>query len=229
MAQQARAVQTRQEIILAAAKVFAERGYAAATVAEILKVAGLTKGAVYFHFSSKEELALAVISAQSPWLETLDLTAPGFQPVIDMTTAYAVALLHDPVIRAAVRLVIEHGAFDKPHIEAWRATIDLTRDMLDRARETGDLLPGIDSSRTAETITGSFTGIQLTSQVLTGRSDLLERVALWWRLLLPGLVPADRLPLLNPAGSPKVTTHLAGLVAEFTRSNAPGRTRASEN
>jgi len=203
MAQQARAVQTRQEILRAAAEVFDRKGYAAATMADILAVAGMTKGAVYFHFASKEELALAVVSEQSPWLESLDLSAPGFQPVIDLTTAYARALLDDPFIRAAVRLVIEHGAFENPNTEAWQASILLIRSLVVQAEEAGDLLPGLDATVVAETITSSFTGIQLTSQVLADRADLLDRIRAWWTLLLPGLVRPERIPTLDPAGSPR--------------------------
>lgn len=44
MAQQARAIQTRQSILLAAATVFDERGYGSATISEILARAGVTKG-----------------------------------------------------------------------------------------------------------------------------------------------------------------------------------------
>ncbi|BFV58291.1 ScbR family autoregulator-binding transcription factor [Kitasatospora sp. CMC57] len=206
MAQQARAVHTRQQILNAAAQVFAKRGYAAATMAEILTVAGLTKGAVYFHFASKEELALAVTEAQSPWLEELDLGGPSFQSVIDLTVAYARALQNDPIIRATVRLVIEHGAFDKPQIEAWEVNINLVRDLLLAAQD--DLLPSVDINAAAPTITSSFTGIQLTSQVMSGRADLLERVADWWSMLVPGLVKPEVIPGLEYGGSAKTTAHL---------------------
>lgn len=57
MAQQERAVRTRRAVLEAAATVFADHGYTAATVADILKTAGVTKGALYFHFDSKEALA----------------------------------------------------------------------------------------------------------------------------------------------------------------------------
>jgi AcrR family transcriptional regulator len=40
----------------AAARIFTERGYSGATVDAILEKAGLSKGAFYWHFSSKEEL-----------------------------------------------------------------------------------------------------------------------------------------------------------------------------
>ncbi|GAA2142792.1 ScbR family autoregulator-binding transcription factor [Kitasatospora kazusensis] len=201
MVQQARAVQTRQEILRAAADVFDRRGYAAATMAEIISVAGVTKGAVYFHFTSKEELALAVVAEQSPWLDMQDIAAPGMQAVIDLTMAYARALLNDSMIRAAVRLVIEQGTFENPDRDAYQASASLVRSLVVRAEESGDLLPGLDPSAVAETVTASFAGIQLTSQALSNRRDLLHRLKDFWTLLLPGLVPPERLPELNPAGS----------------------------
>jgi AcrR family transcriptional regulator len=52
---------TRAQLIDAAATVFARRGFAAASLDEVAEVAGLTKGAVYSNFASKEELFQAVI------------------------------------------------------------------------------------------------------------------------------------------------------------------------
>lgn len=52
---------TRAQLIDAAATVFARRGYGAASLDEVAEDAGLTKGAVYSNFRSKEELFEAVI------------------------------------------------------------------------------------------------------------------------------------------------------------------------
>jgi AcrR family transcriptional regulator len=52
---------TRAQLIDAAATVFARRGYMAASLDEVAEEAGLTKGAVYSNFDSKEELFQAVI------------------------------------------------------------------------------------------------------------------------------------------------------------------------
>src|SRR6476469_6412324 len=61
---------TRAFILQTAAEAFAERGYADTTLAELIGRSGLTKGAFYFHFASKEQLALAVLEEkQSRWLE----------------------------------------------------------------------------------------------------------------------------------------------------------------
>ena len=55
---------TRQRLLDAAVVVFAEKGFALARLDEVAEQAGYSKGAVYSNFSSKEELALAVLDKQ---------------------------------------------------------------------------------------------------------------------------------------------------------------------
>ncbi|MFP3836098.1 TetR family transcriptional regulator, partial [Chryseobacterium sp. SIMBA_028] len=61
---QQRAKDTRLAVIEGAANVFADVGYGTASMADITQRAQVTKGALYFHFTSKRELALAVIEEQ---------------------------------------------------------------------------------------------------------------------------------------------------------------------
>jgi AcrR family transcriptional regulator len=56
--------QTREELVGAAARVFARRGYHRATVEEIAAEAGFSTGAVYSNFDGKEELFLAIADRQ---------------------------------------------------------------------------------------------------------------------------------------------------------------------
>src|SRR5881409_2831591 len=51
-----RQAQTRADLLEAAARVFARRGFAGASVEAIAAEAGFTRGAFYSNFSSKEEL-----------------------------------------------------------------------------------------------------------------------------------------------------------------------------
>ncbi len=53
--------QTREYLLQAAAEVFAERGFHAATLDEVAAAAGFTKGAVYSNFKNKEDLFLALL------------------------------------------------------------------------------------------------------------------------------------------------------------------------
>ena len=58
---QARAVERREQLLDAAARVLAQRGYADAQMEDIAAAADTSKGGLYFHFPTKEALVTAVI------------------------------------------------------------------------------------------------------------------------------------------------------------------------
>jgi AcrR family transcriptional regulator len=58
---QERAARTREEIMEAAIKLFARRGFLATTMAELAKAIRMTPGALYWHFPTKEDLLLATM------------------------------------------------------------------------------------------------------------------------------------------------------------------------
>src|SRR6476620_2072446 len=57
----ARRAETRARLLHSAARVYARRGFNGATLDEVAADAGFTKGAVYDHFGSKENLLLALM------------------------------------------------------------------------------------------------------------------------------------------------------------------------
>lgn len=65
MARQVRSEATRQKILDSAIEVFGEVGYAAAGWSTIIERTGMTKGALYHHFDSKESLASNIIEEGS--------------------------------------------------------------------------------------------------------------------------------------------------------------------
>jgi AcrR family transcriptional regulator len=56
-----RRARTRAQLLEAAARVYARRGFDGATLDEVAEVAGFTKGALYDHFGSKEKLLFALL------------------------------------------------------------------------------------------------------------------------------------------------------------------------
>lgn len=55
---------TRKTILAAAARCFAEKGYSACSMRDIAEYSGVSKGAIYGHFSGKEELFRTIITLQ---------------------------------------------------------------------------------------------------------------------------------------------------------------------
>src|SRR5207249_4572777 len=81
---------SRRLLLEAAAQVFTQRGYRGATVDAILAEAGLSKGAFYWHFSSKEELFHTLLQEriERPIQEIIELlhSAPADQDMAPKTS-----------------------------------------------------------------------------------------------------------------------------------------------
>ncbi|MFE6894371.1 ScbR family autoregulator-binding transcription factor [Streptomyces sp. NPDC057694] len=192
MARQERAVRTRQAILVAAAEVFDELGYEAATIAEVLKRAGVTKGALYFHFASKEELAQGVLAEQVHALPAVPPQDLKLQQSLDQALLLAVLLkpdTGDPLVQGGVRLIVDQGSSKdgidrRVPMEAWVAH---TLDLLQEAAERGEVLPHVDLKSLAVLLVGAFTGVQVLSNILTGRTDMTERVTDLYQQLIPSV------------------------------------------
>ena len=199
MSRQEQSEKTRSAIIDAAAAAFDQYGYQGAGLSLILEQAGVTRGALYFHFSSKEELAQELVRAQFENIERhLEVGTKGLQALINLTFGMASDLTTDIRVRAGVRLVIEHASFTAPTQDAYRSWIQVTRDLLVEAKRSGELSRGVSPDDAARFLVGSFAGIQLVSDVLTGREDLHDRVADLWGYVLPSLAAAPRMWRLRP-------------------------------
>ncbi|CAM5734695.1 MULTISPECIES: ScbR family autoregulator-binding transcription factor [Streptomyces] len=189
MARQERAIRTRRTILDAAAAVFDERGYTSATIGEILGRAGVTKGALYFHFGSKEELALGIFEEQLA--VTLPPQSSKLQELVDSGLVLALRLCTDPLVRASVGLALDQGALGLDRTPAFRMWIDQTTRTLAEAKARGELLPHVEVTETAELLVASFSGVQLLSQLRCQRQDLEHRVVVLFQHMLPGIaVPA---------------------------------------
>ena len=101
---------TRAFILQTAAEVFSERGYAETTLSELIARSGMAKGAFYFHFRSKEDLALAVLEEkQHQWQEFVRARVLAQDRAIEQLRALAPAIAelhrHDPSAFSAARLI----------------------------------------------------------------------------------------------------------------------------
>jgi AcrR family transcriptional regulator len=123
--------QVRQRIIRAAVEVFSEKGYHRATIADVVARSGLSVGAIYTHFTGKEQLFLHSCDLMSG--QGLDELAVRLAPLT--TTADR--------LRAAIAYYVETiDAFDDAPgqvglVRAWAEADDEpgVREMLVRRRE----------------------------------------------------------------------------------------------
>ncbi|WP_328830115.1 TetR/AcrR family transcriptional regulator [Streptomyces sp. NBC_00252] len=205
MAQQERAIATRRRLLVGAAEVFDERGYAAASINEIQARSGVKKGAMYFHFKSKEEIAQGVMASQLELpTEPRSSSASPMQQVIDLTHELAHRLRTDVLFRASIRLTVEQGTFQSHDSNAYDWWLRVFARDLARAQGAGELRAELTPEDVAASVVGSFTGIQMLSHVTCDRRDLHDRLTKWWQQILPGLTTPRAVAGLVPAGSPEL-------------------------
>ncbi|HEU5334120.1 MAG TPA: ScbR family autoregulator-binding transcription factor [Actinocrinis sp.] len=202
MARQERAERTRQTIIRAAAREFEVEGYAAASLADITARARVTKGALYFHFASKRELAVAVATEAERAVDGLvaqvtkrrDAELP-LQLLIDLTHALLRRVATDPVLRAGLRLGSDPDLYPEPGAGLrvdWSGLIE-------------SLLPDRCAASTTWPAKVAPLGSVLAGLELVSRKDPSrlrpEVVTAVWEMLLPGLVLAPDPSVYRPGGS----------------------------
>jgi AcrR family transcriptional regulator len=187
MARQERAIRTRRAILEAAGAVFDEHGYTATTIAMVLERAEVTKGALYFHFPSKESLAQAVLDEQLP-LGAVPPQACKLQELVDITFVFGQRLLSNSLLKGSVRLTVDPCAPPGvDHAGPFRNWADYLVGLLEEARGQGELLPTVEPRDTVELLVGAFAGIQLMSRALNDRDDLAHRISVLWRHILPSI------------------------------------------
>ena len=106
---QARAVERRELLLDAAARVFAQRGYAEAQMDEIAAAADTSKGGLYFHFPNKEALIAAVIGRAGDLLRrrvNRAMNAAGADPVARADAALATLIETLSAHRSLARVLV---------------------------------------------------------------------------------------------------------------------------
>lgn len=196
MAKQARAVITREAIVAAAGRVFSRSSYASATMADVIKEAGVTQGALYFHFSSKKDLAEEVIKRQheisiATGEQHLRSAVSGLEGLVLLSAELARHILEDPVVRAGLRLSTESIEFFPDIISSpYRDWITSAEMFLRRGVAERDIRADLDIEATSFVIMAAFTGVQIVAQAT---EDLLvPRIEQMWRVLFRSLVASGK-------------------------------------
>lgn len=194
MGVQARAAVTRQRIIDVAVDLFAENGYTTVGLKTIVDAANITTGAFYYHFESKEAVAMAIIGQGWPRLWSVVEQYSGSSPQGMETVIAASFAISDVMKRDRTVALGQHFnlAFSQLSDEFRRES----------GRRAGVFIQTIGAMIPATDIRDDTTPEEVGAQVWINvngchlLSDRMEdsvvmRMASSWRTLVRGTVPAE--------------------------------------
>jgi AcrR family transcriptional regulator len=210
MARQVRSEVTRRRILDAAIGVFGDVGYPAAAWGTIIERTGMTKGALYHHFDSKESLASAIIeegsdAVLSAFRNVCGSSSPALENMIHGTFTIANVLNSDKMARAAEQLTAALSGFNDAAARFCARLVELMATQARRAMVEGDLRGDVDPVLISESIVGGLFGMRLLSNSiadtgLDGGSDrdfdgnFAGRTGQLWSLVLAGIASEASLP-----------------------------------
>lgn len=160
----ARGERTRMRIMDAAARTIAERGNTAIQMSEISSLCNISKGAVYYYFSDKDDLVNSVLEAAADDLvcsldEIVDKGTEPAQTLRDIAaeisertecgSPLAIALVRELVRSREGEMLVEETSI--------RHIINAVTNLLERAKENGGIRADIDCRLAAVAVCGAFT------------------------------------------------------------------------
>ena len=193
MALQARAEATRRRILESAVDLFSELGYGETGLADVLQRAGVSKGAFYYHFDSKEAVATAIIeeyrrSVMEALAASIEESAPLLDTVIAGSFAAASTIRANKTARIGNQLLqalTQISTVGSQIYNDWSA--EFTKP-LTAALEPWESREG-EAAEVAEAAWAGVLGSQLLSEALG--DDPYPRLAKTWQLTIRAIAPDD--------------------------------------
>lgn len=189
---------TKARIIELAAAAFADTGYEATSLNEIIRGSGLTKGAFYFHFRSKEDLSLQVFRAKQAQLvgrirEEAEEGADALVHLRSVLRTRARLLRDEPAFRGFLRLASDLAARHGPGSEyaaSYGVGTGVFAEIVRRGQGEGVMRKDLDPVAAAEFIFSVLLGIDELSKALSGGGDLVGRTERALPLVVAALAEA---------------------------------------
>ncbi|MFM0394944.1 TetR/AcrR family transcriptional regulator [Paraburkholderia phytofirmans] len=141
--QLARGKVSRQTLLDVATRMFLQKGYANASVAEIVREAGLPAPSLYHHFGSKQNLLAAVIEARGQWVreDCITDTEASVEANISILVQHARAHFKDHVVGLRLRLSLtfeEDDALKEMVVSGRKQSLKGLADKIAGVRDLGD-------------------------------------------------------------------------------------------
>jgi TetR/AcrR family fatty acid metabolism transcriptional regulator len=171
---------TRERILEAAEKLFAEKGFHETAMDEIVRASKVSKGGVYFHFPSKEELFFALLDKLADALqrEVQREIARRRGAVAKIQGALEVVLRTLTSQRYLAQIILRQGhglgpSFERKRLEIYSRFARLIKENLDEALAEGSI-PPINTEITAYAWLGAINELVL-RWIYTGQPDPLTQ------------------------------------------------------
>lgn len=187
-----------------AADLFDRNGFFGATLEDVSRMAGVTKGAFYFHFSSKDELATAIQAEACTLLRqavyrVLGSDRPVLQSLVDLTHEFAQWLEHEAVVRASLRTARECGHRGAPFLDFYVDLLSAVETMLISAKRAGELGERAEIEHTSTLVLTVCAGIEMVWWAGIRHDSIHDSVREMWTLVLPSVAADPK--LIDPRGS----------------------------
>jgi TetR/AcrR family acrAB operon transcriptional repressor len=165
------AAATRRQVMEAALRMFSQNGYAATTLDDIAREAGVTRGAIYWHFSNKADLyntlVAEVFARVNPTMEQAmqdgGSVLEGLRRLFVGTLAYleedeVFRLVNEMILfKTAVTPEMEPGMQKKMH--ATRAMVDTIAGMVQSGIQAGEIRADVNARDAALSLLGYQNGL----------------------------------------------------------------------
>ena len=148
---------------------FNEIGYSATGLGDIIERAEMTKGALYYHFASKEALATAIIEEGGEILvgafgNIRESSAPALERLVHGLFVVADRLTTDEVARSGAQLQRILGEFSDAAMRTYDRFLDEVAQRVAEAIDEGDVRVDLDPLTVGETIVSAMLGAELLSR-----------------------------------------------------------------
>ncbi|MCV7352106.1 TetR/AcrR family transcriptional regulator [Mycobacterium parmense] len=192
-----RAGNTRHRLIAAASRQFAHRPYSMVSLDDILAEAELTKGAMYFHFPSKQALAMAIIDdvtemSGAAVTELLARKMSGLETLIDLAYFLAVQDTQDEVARAGARLLETLDNTTAIADARWQSWVEFVITLVEKAVGEGDVSSYHEVEDIAKMLVSLWVGVRRISD-LNQPERYLDNLESTWTLALTCFTNPDRI------------------------------------
>lgn len=162
--------QARRDLLRAAIDCFAKYGYAATSIDRIAKAAGVTKGAVYYHFKDKEEMLLESVRNRISQFERrvvqeVEVAGPAGDALRELARICFEHATRSNHRRLIVTLMVEaldtHPALERLFRQMMRRFRSFLGDIVRSGQRRGEFRQDVDARLVAELFAGAVMGVEI--------------------------------------------------------------------